>query len=70
MKIDLDLASKTVSHLHATIYNENGKYFICDNGSSNGTFLNNKRLTPNEKNELSHGTRLRISNIDFTFEIA
>lgn len=70
VKIDLDLASKTVSHLHATIYNENGKYFICDNGSSNGTFLNNKRLTPNEKKELSHGTRLRISNIDFTFEIA
>ena len=70
VKIDLDLASKTVSHLHATIYNENGRYFICDNGSSNGTFLNNKHLTPNEKNELLHGARIRISNIDFMFEIA
>ena len=32
--------------------------------------VNIQGLTPNEKNELSHGTRLRISNIDFTFEIA
>lgn len=70
VRIDLDLPQKTVSHLHATVYNENGRYFICDNGSANGTFLNNKRLNPNERNELTHGSRLRISNIDFTFEIS
>ena len=70
VRIDLDLPQKTVSHLHATVYNESGRYFICDNNSANGTFLNNKRLSPNERNELTHGSRLRISNIDFTFEIS
>ncbi len=70
VRIDLDLPQKTVSHLHATIYNEGGRYFICDNNSANGTFLNNKRLNPNERCELTHGSRLRISNIDFTFEIS
>lgn len=69
VKIDLDLPSKTVSHLHATIYHENGAYFICDNGSANGTFLNSSRLSPNQRKELTHGSRLRISNIDFVFEV-
>lgn len=69
VKIDLDLPQKTVSHLHATIYHENGQYFVSDNNSANGTFLNNKRLAPNERVELTHGARLRISNIDFTFEL-
>lgn len=69
VKIDLDLPSKTVSHLHATIYRENGTYFICDNGSANGTFLNSSRLSPNQRKELTHGSRVRISNIDFVFEV-
>lgn len=69
IKIDLDLPSKTVSHLHATIYHENGAYFISDNGSANGTFLNSSRLSPNQRKELTHGSRVRISNIDFVFEV-
>lgn len=69
VKIDLELSQKTVSHLHATIYNECGCYFISDNGSANGTFVNNRRLKPNEKVPIEHGSRVRISNIDFTFEI-
>lgn len=69
VKIDLDLPSKTVSHLHATIYHADGHYYICDNGSSNGTFLNNSRLSPNQRKELTHGSRVRISNIDFVFEV-
>ncbi len=69
LKIDLDLQQKTVSHLHAVIYNENGNYYISDKGSANGTFVNNKRLSPNDREKLTHGARVRISNIDFIFEL-
>lgn len=69
IKIDLDLGQKTVSHLHATVYNEDGNYYIVDNNSANGTFVNNVRLRPNEKSMLTHGSRVRISNIDLIFEV-
>ncbi|MGN0657471.1 MAG: DUF6382 domain-containing protein, partial [Ruminiclostridium sp.] len=67
IKIDLDIPQKTVSHFHATIYIDGGSYFIVDNNSANGTFLDNKRLLPNEKVELTDNCHIRISNIDFTF---
>jgi pSer/pThr/pTyr-binding forkhead associated (FHA) protein len=35
-----------VSRRHCKIYQDEGKYFIEDLGSANGTFLNGERLTP------------------------
>lgn len=70
IKIDLDLQAKTVSHYHATIFNDSGMYFISDNGSSNGTFVNGRRISPNEgKVPIENNTRIRISNLEFVFEI-
>jgi len=37
--------SKVVSRLHCSFYQENGKYYIADMGSSSGTFLNARRLS-------------------------
>ncbi len=67
VKIDLDIPHKTVSHLHATIYSDGGVYFIVDNNSSNGTFVDNKRIASGERVELTNNCFVRISNIDFTF---
>ncbi|KAG0337160.1 hypothetical protein BG004_007756 [Podila humilis] len=38
--------SKVLSRVHAEVWSENGKVFIRDLKSSNGTFLNGKRLCP------------------------
>ena len=43
----IPLAGKQVSRQHAHIYHEADQYFLQDLGSSNGTYLNGKRLTPN-----------------------
>ncbi|KAF9948025.1 hypothetical protein BGZ72_010003 [Mortierella alpina] len=38
--------SKVLSRVHAEVWSENGKVFLRDLKSSNGTFLNGKRLSP------------------------
>jgi|GEM_PF-2321772 pSer/pThr/pTyr-binding forkhead associated (FHA) protein len=42
---DILIQDKTVSLHHFKIVLENGKYFIEDENSTNGTFLNGKRIT-------------------------
>ncbi len=57
--------SKLVSRKHCTIYNSQGKYFIVDEGSSNGTFVNGIRLARGRKIPIQRGDMLRIGDIDF-----
>ncbi|KAG1448083.1 hypothetical protein G6F55_010814 [Rhizopus delemar] len=53
--------SKVVSRKHAEIFVDNELVYIRDTGSSSGTFLNNKRLSP--PNECSPGFILRNNDI-------
>ncbi|XP_050514029.1 sarcolemmal membrane-associated protein isoform X2 [Diabrotica virgifera virgifera] len=47
---------KVLSRHHALLWYENGKFFLQDTKSSNGTFVNNSRLSPdNGHHELSSG---------------
>ncbi|KAG0760415.1 hypothetical protein G6F62_004537 [Rhizopus arrhizus] len=57
---DYDL-SKVVSRKHAEIFVDNELVYIRDTGSSSGTFLNNKRLSP--PNECSPAFILRNNDI-------
>ena len=41
---DIVIPEKTVSGNHATLINENGNWFILDNNSTNGTFVNGTRV--------------------------
>ncbi len=47
--VDFDLAglrgSEYISRQHAKIYPQNGQWFVADLDSTNGTFLNNNRVT-------------------------
>ncbi|KAJ8975353.1 hypothetical protein NQ317_000281 [Molorchus minor] len=47
---------KVLSRHHALLWYENGKFFLQDTKSSNGTFVNNNKLAPESENhELSSG---------------
>lgn len=55
-----------VSGKHGCFYNKGTSWFYEDLGSSNGSFHNGLRLTPNTKVELTSGDRITISNESFT----
>src|SRR5438445_7350392 len=52
------LESTAVSRQHAQLLHLDGDYFIEDLGSSNGTFLNGKRI--HERTPLTEGDTLQI----------
>lgn len=54
---------------HAVIEFVNGKFFITDNESRNGTFINGNRINPRVRTELRSGCRIALWNEVFTFQI-
>ena len=60
---DLVLGDSTVSGIHCTIVSEDGKVFVHDEGSTNGTFVNAKKIT--EKTELHKGDVLSLGRQEF-----
>lgn len=52
-----------VSRLHAVIKSINGQVIVMDLGSSNGTYLNGTRLTPNVENPLRHGDVVALGKL-------
>lgn len=56
-----------ISRSHAVLTFENGNYYIEDNGSKNGSFIDENRLLPGSKRQLSEGMVIRLANEDFEF---
>lgn len=56
-----------ISRSHAWIWNINGEYYVEDNQSKNGTFVNGERLQPKVRKMICFGTMLRLANEDFKF---
>ena len=61
----LRLGSATVSKLHAAIERRDGRVFVCDLGSTNGTIVNG-RLVRNSEVEVRDGDRIQIGPIVIT----
>lgn len=64
--IDLDPYdgfSKGVSRVHATIMVEEDNIYITDLDSSNGTYINNIRLIPQQKSPLTYGNIIRVGTL-------
>lgn len=59
----------TVSRKHAEIIKRGRHYFICDKGSTNKTYVEGKEIRPEEFVEIHNGTRIKISNEEFTFHL-
>lgn len=65
---DVLLAHNTVSRKHATVTVEDGKAFAEDSGSTNGTYVDGKKLAPDEKAELKDGCDVVFGSFSLKYE--
>jgi hypothetical protein len=61
---DIFLDDVTVSRNHAVLIEENGRFFVEDQGSLNGTFVNRKRI---DRAPLQEGDELQVGKYRLTF---
>lgn len=59
--------NNSVSRTHAKIRMRAGKFYICDLGSTNCTYVNGAKLTPNQDQPLNRGDKIKISDEEFEF---
>jgi FOG: FHA domain len=67
---DIDLSlyqayAAGVSRMHALIKREGRRVIVMDLGSSNGTYVNGKRLTPQTERLLNHGDVVALGKLKF-----
>lgn len=65
----LTLTSSSVSRTHCELFMQNGRMIVRDLGSSNGTWLNGKRLESNRDASVKPGDRLEIGSKKERFEV-
>jgi hypothetical protein len=72
---DVDLTGlggleKGVSRKHAVIHHEGAEYTVEDMGSTNGTFLNKKRIQPHAPETIKPGDEVRFGNLSLAVKAA
>ena len=63
---DVHVDSNMVSRKHARVYPQDGKEFIEDLGSGNGTFVNGQRIS--SPTGLKHSDRIKVGPVLFRYE--
>lgn len=58
-----------ISKKHAEVLVRDGKYYVRDVGSKNGTYVNGRMLSKNKEIEISNGDLLKLANEDFLVQI-
>ncbi len=64
---DMVIADQRISRLHACIRKEGSRYFLSDLNSTNGTFLNGRRLEQNEAAALEDGDLIRLAGLSMKY---
>ncbi|MEM7127351.1 MAG: FHA domain-containing protein [Chloroflexota bacterium] len=67
---DQILDDQRVSRLHAVITCEAGSFYIKDEGSSGGTFVNRRKLTATDKQLLKHSDIVNFNEVEYRFEVS
>lgn len=62
---DILLHSAAVSRIHAKLEFAQGRYYIKDLNSKNGTYVNGERLNAQEKKELKEGDKVKFADISY-----
>lgn len=57
--------NKMISRKHCKITRQYGAYYVTDEGSANGTYVNKVRLSPNHPTPIKKGDVLRLADSDF-----
>lgn len=63
--VDYRILSTKVSRIHAEVICSEGDVYVCDRESTNGTFVNSKRIQANEKRKLASGDTIGFANEEF-----
>lgn len=67
---DVIIDDQRVSRLHASIVEkEDGKFYIKDEGSSGGTYVNRRKLRVNDMVELHHNDIINFNTVSYRFEL-
>lgn len=68
---EADYLSKNtaIGRVHAHIITSGGEYFLEDNYSRNGSYLNGVKLAPGAKMKLRHEDKLKLANEEFEFRL-
>lgn len=67
-KSDYAVADNTnISRVHAVITTRNGRYYVMDQNSTNGTFINGRIIKAGQEKEILPGDCLMLANEEFIF---
>ena len=66
-EVDVVLDDVSVSRMHARLEQRNGKVYISDLNSTNGTVRNGDLLAMNEEVALEPGDKLMLGRVCFTY---
>ena len=69
-KVDYCISdNNSISRNHAEIVVKNGTFYLIDQKSTNGTYLNDVKLNPLQEMELKNGDKIRLSDEEFVFKM-
>ena len=63
----IHINSKKASRQHAFINKKIGTFYLTDNNSTNGTFINNQKIHPNEPYRLANQDEIKIGGVLLKF---
>ena len=65
---DFVIHDRFVSSRHATVYEDSGQYFIVDENSANGTWVNGVRIQPQQRMPITPGARIQMGETTLEFQ--
>lgn len=65
--VDFVIKHESISRIHARFTKEEGKVYVTDLNSTNGTFKNGLRLEPNETISIEAGDEIRLGKMEFCY---
>lgn len=68
-KVDYCISdNSSVSRIHAIIEYRDGAFYIKDNNATNGTYVNEGRISSGQEVELKNADKIKLSNVEFEFK--
>lgn len=65
---DVCIPCSVVSRAHAKIVKNGESYYVTDLASTNGTYINGKRIPPNEAMRLESGDVIAFASVEYVFQ--